>query len=111
MMWAKRSPGVKYHNIIGVLENTSFFSSRRARGDGIVEYNSATMDDVESELVVNAPHTSIHMISKTIFEVRRILLEHLHEIDTNDRIAKSEADIASSSAPATNQVATPVLER
>ncbi len=87
MMRAKRSPGVKYHNIIGVLDNTSFISRRRARGDGIVDYNSATMDDVESELVVNAHHTSIHMISKTIFEVRRILLEHLHEIDSGDRVA------------------------
>ena len=87
MMRAKRAPGVKYHNIIGVLENTSFISGRRGRGDGVVEYNSATMDDVESELIVNAPHTSIHMISKTIFEVRRILLEHLHELDADDRVA------------------------
>lgn len=89
MMRANRSPDVKYHNIIGVLENTSIISSNR-RGDGIVEYASATMDDVQSELVVNAHHTSIHMVSKTIFEVRRILLEHLHEIDANDRVAKRE---------------------
>jgi hypothetical protein len=48
------------------------------------------MNDVESELVVDAHHTSIHMISKTIYEVRRILLEHLHEIDASDRIASRE---------------------
>ena len=111
MMRAKRSPGVKYHNIIGVLENTSFLSGRRARGDGIVEYNSATMDDVESELVVNAPHTSIHMISKTIFEVRRILLDHLHEIDANDRVARRDDDIALSNEPLPSQVTSPVIER
>jgi pimeloyl-ACP methyl ester carboxylesterase len=86
MMRAKRSPGVKYHNIIGVLDN-SFTSGR---GDGVVDYASATMNDVESELVVDAPHTTIHMIGKTIFEVRRILLEHLHEIDSNDRVAQRE---------------------
>lgn len=86
MMRAKRSPGVKYHNIIGVLDN-SFTSGR---GDGVVDYASATMNDVESELVVDAPHTTIHMIGKTIFEVRRILLEHLHEIDSNDRVAQRD---------------------
>ena len=28
------------------------------------------------------------MISKTIFEVRRILLEHLHDVDSGDRVAR-----------------------
>lgn len=88
MMRAKRSPGVKYHNIVGVLENRSVFTGRGGRGDGVVDYASATMDDVESELVVDAPHTTIHMVGKTIFEVRRILLEHLQQVDANDRIAQ-----------------------
>ncbi|MGI9471048.1 MAG: esterase/lipase family protein [Rubripirellula sp.] len=86
MMRAKRSPGVRYHNIIGVLDSS--FTGRR--GDGVVEFASATMNDVDSELVVDAPHTTIHMIGKTIFEVRRILLEHLHEIDSDDRVATRE---------------------
>jgi len=90
MMRAKRSSGVKYHNIIGVLENPSLISRRVSRGDGIVEYASARMDDVESELIVDADHMTIHMVSKTIFEVRRILLEHLEEVDSEDRIAKRE---------------------
>lgn len=83
MMRAKSSPDVKYHNIVGVVDN-SFTSTD---GDGVVDFKSATMTDVESELVVDAPHTTIHMIGKTIFEVRRILLEHLHEIDSHDRVA------------------------
>ena len=72
MMRAKKSSRVKYHNIIGVLENPSFWTPS-GRNDGIVDYASAKMDDVESELVVNCEHTSIHMTGKAIFEVRRIL--------------------------------------
>ena len=64
----------------------------RSESDGIVELASARTDDVESELIVNAEHTTIHMTGKTIFEVRRILLEHLAEIDENDRVAEMEAD-------------------
>ena len=93
MMRAKRAPGVKYHNIIGVLENPSLLRGR-GRGDGIVDYASAKMDDVESELIVDSDHTNIHMTGKTIFEVRRILLEHLEEVDSKDRVAQSEDRIA-----------------
>ena len=94
MMRAKRNPKVKYHNVIGVLNNSSFISGRNHRGDGVVEYESATMGDVESELIVDATHTEVHMIGKTIFEVRRILLEHLVEVDSDSRVAlKSEASV------------------
>ena len=87
VMWkAKKSPHVKYHNIIGVLDKPSFWTPS-GRNDGIVDYASAHMDDVESELVINAEHTSMHMTGKAIFEVRRILLEHLRELDAEDRVA------------------------
>ena len=87
MMRAKRSPGVKYHNIVGVLENPSIITARAGRGDGVVDFASAHMEDVESELIVDADHTKIHMTPKAIFEVRRILLEHLKSIDSKDRVA------------------------
>lgn len=97
MMRAQRDPEVKYHNIIGILKNTSFLSGRNHQGDGVVEYDSATMGDVESELIVDATHTDVHMIGKTIFEVRRILLEHLAEIDSEDRLASDgEASVLAS---------------
>jgi pimeloyl-ACP methyl ester carboxylesterase len=89
MLRAKRSTDVQYHNIIGVLENPTFLAPS-GRNDGIVDYESATMDDVESELVVDAEHTSIHMTGKAIFEVRRILLEHLDQIDADDRVANRQ---------------------
>jgi len=98
MIRAKRSANVKYHNIIGVLENPSWLHPS-GRNDGIVDYASATMDDVESELIVDAEHTSIHMTGKTIFEVRRILLEHLQELDQDDRIATQPEETEDSAEP------------
>ncbi len=90
MMRAKKAPEVKYNNIIGVLENPSLLTGRTTRGDGVVEYASAHMDDTESELLVDAPHTTVHMTPKAVFEVRRILMEHVREIDSQDRIAERE---------------------
>ncbi len=98
MLRAKRSPNVKYHNIIGVLQNPSFLYPS-GRSDGIVDIQSARMDDVESELIVDAEHTTIHMIGTTIFEVRRILLEHLQEVDADDRIAERQAEESESNHP------------
>jgi pimeloyl-ACP methyl ester carboxylesterase len=87
MLRAKKAKHVRFHNIIGVLDDPPWLAGRGHRGDGVVDYASAQMDDVESELVIDANHTSIHMTGKTIFEVRRILLEHLQEIDSEDRLA------------------------
>ena len=87
LLRAKRSPGTQYHNIVGVLSEPPLLAGRNHRGDGVVAYDSASMDDVESELVVDAAHTEIHMEGKTIFEVRRILLQHLEQVDAEDRLA------------------------
>ena len=87
MRRAKYSPGVKFHNIIGVLEDPSFVQRRIGKGDGFVTLASARIEGVESELLVDAEHTSVHMTGKSIYEVRRILLEHMQEIDVQDRIA------------------------
>lgn len=87
MQRAKYSPRVKYHNIVGVLKNPTLLQKRAGRGDGIVAFDSATMEAAQSELIVDAEHTKIHMTGQTIFEVRRILLEHLNELDAADRIA------------------------
>ena len=99
MMRAKRSPDVKYHNIVGVVETSSLLTGRGGQGDGVVDFESAHLEDAESEIVVDADHTSIHMTAKAIFEVRRILLDHLKEIDSNDRIADQPTDIEFSATP------------
>nr|WP_197167800.1 alpha/beta fold hydrolase [Neorhodopirellula pilleata] len=87
MLRAKKAQHVRFHNIIGVLEDPPLLAGRNHRGDGVVEYSSAKMDDVQSELIVDATHTTVHMKGKTIFEVRRILLKHLDEVDSEDRLA------------------------
>ena len=46
--------------------------------DGVVEYFSSHLDDVRSELVVQSGH-SVQTNPVAVYEVRRILLEHLKE--------------------------------
>jgi pimeloyl-ACP methyl ester carboxylesterase len=64
--------GVTAHSIIPVLGDGPITSS----GDGIVKYESAHIEGVESELVVRFGH-SVQGHPKAIEEIRRILLEHL----------------------------------
>lgn len=89
MRQAKKAPGVKYHNIIGVSEGRGWLGRKSKPGDGVVDLASARVDDVVSELIVNAEHTTIHTTDRAILEVRRILLEHLAEVDQNGRLTTS----------------------
>jgi hypothetical protein len=66
--------GITAHSIIPVLGDGPITSGN----DGIVEYQSAHIEGVESELVVRFGH-SVQGHPKAIEEVRRILLEHLQE--------------------------------
>ncbi len=65
--------GVHAHSIIGVKDEPYEES-----GDGVVEYRSAHLDEVHSELVVESGHSS-QSHPRVALEVRRILLEHLDE--------------------------------
>ena len=68
-------PGVTAHSIIAVKNPKD---PKEKWNDGVVEYKSAHIEPVASELVVNSGHsTQDH--PETIEEVRRILLEHLRE--------------------------------
>ncbi len=66
------TPGVATHSIIAVEGNGPVENGN----DGIVEYSSAHLDDVDSELVVRSGH-SCQANPHTINEVRRILFLHL----------------------------------
>ncbi|HTL54518.1 MAG TPA: hypothetical protein VL361_02520, partial [Candidatus Limnocylindrales bacterium] len=66
------APGVKGHSIIAVKGNEDFHKGK----DGLVAYDSAHLDYVESEFIVRGPH-SCQAMPATIEEVRRILHEHL----------------------------------
>ena len=48
-------------------------------GDGVVKYSSAHIDGVESEKIVNSPH-SMQGNPETIQEVKRILLKHANSL-------------------------------
>lgn len=68
------APGVHTHSIVAVKGDGPF----REGNDGVVEYESAHIDGVESEVVVRSSHsTQAH--PTTVEEVRRILLLHLEQ--------------------------------
>jgi triacylglycerol esterase/lipase EstA (alpha/beta hydrolase family) len=67
------APGVKAHSIIPVKGDLP----PQGQNDGVVEYDSAHIDGVDSELVVVRQAHSCQANPHTIEEVRRILLEHL----------------------------------
>jgi hypothetical protein len=67
------APGIDAHSIIAVTDPNE---SRETAGDGVVKYESAHVDGVESELVVTSPHSGMQAATPTIEEVRRIFLEH-----------------------------------
>lgn len=89
MLATPTPPWVKYHNVVGVVEESDW-KSRLAgkiagRGDGVVAYDSAHLDNVASEIVVPADHLHVHSHPRAVLEVRRILLEHLRDVDNNRR--------------------------
>ncbi len=77
MIRAARAPWVHYHNIIGVVPEEGLFNRFSQGSDGVVELESAHMDDVDSEIIVESSHQDIHRKPRAILEVRRILVEHL----------------------------------
>lgn len=87
MLRARRAPWVTYHNIIGVVEKSHWFSRESEPSDGVVGIESAHMDDVVSEIMVESKHQDIHRTARAILEVRRILVDHLKELSTQPALA------------------------
>ena len=54
MLASQRPPWVNYHNIIGVLPKGDFLRKLAGVGDGVVPRDSAHLDQVVSELTVEA---------------------------------------------------------
>ncbi|MFY7874290.1 MAG: hypothetical protein ACOVQM_02515, partial [Pirellula sp.] len=79
MLRARRAPWVNYHNIIGIMEKSNWFGKDATDSDGIVNVESAHMDDVDSEILVQSRHQDIHRTARAVLEVRRILVEHLRK--------------------------------
>lgn len=76
MLRSPRSPRTTYHNIVGLVPDEGIVGSLAGGSDGVVEYDSAHLDDVASEITVSADHLTVHHPPRAILEVRRILLEH-----------------------------------
>jgi hypothetical protein len=93
MLRAPRAPWVTYHNVIGMIPNKGWLKTTEATGDGVVEYASAHMDDVASEITVEAEHSLIHSQPRTILEVRRVLLDHLEAVQAEYRVAQRLAQL------------------
>lgn len=73
---SKPAPGVHLHNVIGVLPDEGIVGKLAGGTDGVVSYESAHLDGVDSEVVINADHSRVHQHPLAVLEVRRILLEH-----------------------------------
>jgi len=95
MLALDKPPWVAYNNIVGVVSERNLLGKITEKGDGVVSYDSAHLDDVESEIVVDADHIHVHQHPRAILEVRRILLEH------------SELMLAEMSGPSTIPAAGP----
>jgi hypothetical protein len=94
MATGDRPPWVKYHNVVGRQPAKTWLHALAGEGDGVVSLESARMDDVESELIVEADHMTVHAHPAAVLEVRRILLEHLAELRGHASTARAESRAA-----------------
>jgi hypothetical protein len=101
LLTAEAASGVRYHNIFGDLGDLSWLQrlSGTPPGDGIVSVESAQIPYADSELAVDAPHTTIHQHPATINEVRRILWLDLQERNPGARISAGNGEAFSPLSP------------
>lgn len=79
------APGITAHSIIGVQKGPI-----EEGGDGVVSYQSAHLDGVDSELVVKSGHSS-QSNPVVVEEIRRILIEHLGDTILDEQATRREA--------------------
>jgi len=81
MLCNRSLPWLKCNNIVGLLPPHELFSRLAPGTDGVVSVESAHLDNAESELIVAAPHMTIHAHPLVVLEVRRILMAHLAALE------------------------------
>ena len=98
MLASPRPPWVRYHNIVG-RGAASSGGCRSWPPTATAWYSraSAHLDDAVSEITVPADHTSVQAHPAAVLEVRRILLEHLADLE--GRSAESLASRPAGSLP------------
>ncbi len=83
LLTAQTGNWVRYHNVAGDAPKrgiAEWFSNER--GDGVVTLASAKLENATSQIVVEADHSQVHRHPQSILEVRRILMQHLAELNT-----------------------------
>jgi pimeloyl-ACP methyl ester carboxylesterase len=68
---------VHHHNIVAVNRGRNADTWT----DGVVTWKSSHLDDVDSERVIQAGHSEVVRSPETVREIRRILFEHIAQID------------------------------
>lgn len=76
---------VKHHNIVGVNKGHSLDDWT----DGVVRLRSASRNDVNSQVQIEASHSEVQRHPKTIAEVKRVLMEHLEEVSQRESPVRS----------------------
>ena len=102
LLHARHPASVTYHNIVGVLPDKGLVGRVAGGTDGVVSFESAHLDDAASELKVDADHMTVHRHPLSILEVRRILLEHLQDIDVTASKARHRRVALEAPSPAPN---------
>ena len=92
LLAAQPGPWVKYHNIVGRIRPQGFARLISGEGDGVVSYESARLDNlaseqVRSQLIVTAEHSTVHRHPAAIREVRQILVQHIADLRSFPREA------------------------
>ena len=89
---------VFYHNIFAVQPQKDRLGYD---GDGVVEIESAKREDFDSQLMIEATHTTAHRHPLTILELQRILKEHLEQIENSHgvQLTRRETALPGYSAP------------
>ena len=104
MLRSERAPWVRYHNIIGMVPDEGLINRFSKGSDGVVSIESARVDHVDSEIVVESSHQDIHRKPRAILEVRRILVEHLDETYQEHQLAQGPSPrLLGRSEPKRNQ--------
>ena len=113
LLTAEQAPWVKYHNIVGKKPDKSLADwIAGGTGDGVVPLESSQLDDVQSQIVVAADHSQVHRHPQSVLEVRRILLEHVKELQTfpyGGGVIQVTAPVEESSVPATTLQPLPTI--
>lgn len=79
---ASVAPDVKFHNVIGRLPKKSLLGKESAgESDGVVSVESAHCQHATSEIFVPEEHSHVHQHAACIYEVQRILLANLAELN------------------------------